>query len=110
VVPTDAEAAGGNGSGAAQAEAVQAAFEQLRQRFLAGLPQRWHDIRTASDGAAQRAALHRLAGAAGGYGFSGLGEAARCAEALSESGDSRAMADAMARLRAALIQAGVTVS
>ncbi len=71
--PLDSPAAG-------QPAAVQAAFEALRQRFLAGLPARWAEISNAPDAAAQAAALHRLAGAAGGYGLPELGHAARQAE------------------------------
>ena len=59
------------------------AFDQLRRRFLAGLPARWEEI-DAAEGPVRRAALHRLAGAAGSYGFADLGQAAREAERVAE--------------------------
>lgn len=71
--PDDSPAAG-------QPPAVQAAFLKLREGFLAGLPQRWAAIQSAPSDAALQQALHRLAGAAGSYGCSALGEAARGAE------------------------------
>ena len=66
--------------------AVQAAFQALRTRFLAGLPARWQEIEAAAPGAVRRDALHRLAGAAGSYGFEALGQAARQAERLCAAG------------------------
>jgi HPt (histidine-containing phosphotransfer) domain-containing protein len=60
--------------------AAAAAFAALRAQFLAGLPRRWAEIASAADDAQRRAALHRLAGAAGGYGCPRLGESARRAE------------------------------
>lgn len=65
---------------AGQPLAVQAAFLKLRSGFLAGLPQRWVEIEAAPSDAARQQALHRLAGAAGSYGCTALGEAARAAE------------------------------
>ena len=65
---------------AGQPAAVQAAFQALRGQFLAGLPQRWAEIESAGSSALRQAALHRLAGAAGSYGFATLGAAARRAE------------------------------
>jgi hypothetical protein len=59
---------------------VQAAFEVLRQRFLAGLPARWTEISEATDAQLRAAALHRLVGAAGGFGLPELGLAALEAE------------------------------
>lgn len=66
--------------GADQPLAVQAAFLTLREAFVAGLPQRWVAIEAAASDEQRRQALHRLAGAAGSYGFTTLGEAARAAE------------------------------
>ena len=60
--------------------AAVAAFAALRAQFLAGLPRRWLEITSAADDVQRRAALHRLAGAAGGYGCPRLGESARRAE------------------------------
>ena len=58
----------------------QAQFAQLRQRFVAGLAQRWERIHSADTASAQAAVLHQLTGAAGGYGLGALSEAARSAE------------------------------
>ena len=44
------------------------------------MPARWIEISEATDARARAAALHRLAGAAGGYGLPELGLAAREAE------------------------------
>ena len=57
------------------------AFAKMRQGFCAGLSDRWAGIEQARDKAERVAALHRLAGAAGSFGFPGLGVAAREAEA-----------------------------
>ena len=88
--------------------AVQAAFERLRGQFLAGLPARWQAIESAAPGAPRRDALHRLAGAAGSYGFEALGQAARQAERRRQAGDP-ALAAALAALQAALARSLVTV-
>ena len=88
--------------------AVQAAFQRLRGQFLAGLPARWQAIESAAPGAAQRDALHRLAGAAGSYGFEALGQAARQAERQCEAGGPVAAA-ALAALQAELARSLVTV-
>jgi HPt (histidine-containing phosphotransfer) domain-containing protein len=68
-----------------QPAAVQAAFVRLRERFVAGLPQRWQDIEAAGGGPALASALHRLVGAAASYGLLPLGEAARRAETLASA-------------------------
>jgi HPt (histidine-containing phosphotransfer) domain-containing protein len=57
--------------------AFAAQYRKIQQTFIAGLPQRMHDIRHAPDAEARHVALHRLAGAAGGYGFSELSTLAR---------------------------------
>ena len=88
--------------------AVQAAFERLRGQFLAGLPARWQAIESAAPGAPQRDTLHRLAGAAGSYGFEALGQAARQAERLCDAGGP-ALATALAALQAELARSLVTV-
>jgi hypothetical protein len=82
---------------------VQAAFARLRGQFLAGLPQRWAEIVSAVPGPARAAALHRLTGAAGGYGFTALGDAARTAEAA-EGAD-----EALDAVRLQIEATGVTV-
>ena len=63
--------------------ASRAGFEALRRKFITGLPARRQEIEQAPDPAARAAALHRLAGAAGSYGYDELGQAARAAERLS---------------------------
>lgn len=83
-------------------EARQAEFENLRRQFLRGLAQRLVQLDSARDDAGRRAVLHRLAGAAGGYGFAELGQLARLAEqALREApaGDPALAAETLARLR-----------
>lgn len=83
-------------------DARQAEFEALRRQFLRGLAQRLAQLDTARDDAARRVVLHRLAGAAGGYGYPELGQLARLAEqALREApaGDPILAAETLARLR-----------
>lgn len=70
-------------------------FRTIQQLFLAGLPKRMEDILQATELQARYTALHRLTGAAGGYGFDVLSAFAREAmEALD--------ADKAERLQAAL--------
>lgn len=56
---------------------LQAQFTLLQQQFVAGLAARWQRIEQAADARSCHAELHRLAGAAGGYGHPALGQAAR---------------------------------
>jgi HPt (histidine-containing phosphotransfer) domain-containing protein len=89
---------------------VQAGFLRLRAHFLAGLPQRWAEIEQAATPTLQRAALHKLCGAAGSYGLPELGAAARRAEVVCEAAvPGEALVNALVQLRLALQQAGVTV-
>ena len=85
--------------------AAVAAFAALRVQFLAGLPRRWAEIAGAADEAQRRAALHRLAGAAGGYGCPQLGEAARHAEQATVD----QLVTALAELQRLLTAAAATV-
>lgn len=80
----------------------EAAFAALRLRFVAGLPARWQEIERAPSVAARQEALHRLAGAAGSYGFATLGDAARRAEVSLAAGGETALAAALVALKAAL--------
>ncbi|WP_029001222.1 Hpt domain-containing protein [Azohydromonas australica] len=89
---------------------VQAALERLRERFMAGLPQRWRDIQEAHDAAAQAAVLHQLAGVAGSFGLHALGQAAREGEHAVAAGDAVALAQALERLRGCLVAAGITLA
>ena len=81
--------------------AFAAQFLQIQKTFVAGLPQRLRDIQQAADAQARHVALHRLAGAAGGYGFSALSVLAR--EAMeAESGADALLQDALQRLATAV--------
>jgi HPt (histidine-containing phosphotransfer) domain-containing protein len=83
--------------------AAQATFESLRANFRAGLPGRRREIALAANAADRAAALHRLAGAAGSYGFDELGRAAREAEHLARAGDDGpALQSALRAVQAAL--------
>ncbi len=80
MAPDDASAAALNAS-------VPSRFAALQRHFIQGLPARWSAIALAPGGSdAQRAQLHRLAGAAGSFGYVALGEAARVAECCSDAG------------------------
>jgi HPt (histidine-containing phosphotransfer) domain-containing protein len=82
-------------------------FEALRQKFITGLPARWQEIEQAPDPAARAAALHRLAGAAGSYGYEELGQAARAAERLAADAAGPAFARALADVDRLLRQASM---
>jgi HPt (histidine-containing phosphotransfer) domain-containing protein len=86
-----------------QGAAVQTAFARLQSQFLTGLPQRWAEIVSAPQGPLRAAALHRLTGAAGGYGLVALSDAARQAE-TALGADSSLLA-----VRREIEAAGVTV-
>jgi len=88
---------------AGQSPAVQAAFARLRSQFLAGLPQRWAEIVSTPPGPLRAAALHRLAGAAGGYGLMALSDAARQAEVAGGTDET------LLAVRRQIEAAGVTV-
>jgi len=81
---------------------VSSRFAALQQRFVEGLPARWAAIAfTARGGTAQRAELHRLAGAGGSFGYEALGEAARAAECCSDAD----MDMALSKLQALVLMA-----
>lgn len=80
--------------------AAVTAFAALRAQFLAGLPRRWLEIASAADDAQRRAALHRLAGAAGGYGCPQLGASARRAEQAAGEELATALAELQRQLTA----------
>jgi HPt (histidine-containing phosphotransfer) domain-containing protein len=56
---------------------LAAQFLKIQKVFVTGLAKRLTEIRNSPDEDARHAALHRLAGAAGGFGFAELGEMAR---------------------------------
>ena len=81
--------------------AFAAQFLQIQQTFMAGLAQRLHDIQHATHAQARHMALHRLAGAAGGYGFPELSLLAQ--EAMdAESGANELLQAALQRLAQAI--------
>jgi hypothetical protein len=84
---------------------ARAHHAELRARFAAGLPERWREIARAPDGAARAAALHRLAGAAGIYGYDELGRAARVAEHFATDAPGPALDRALADVDRLLRQA-----
>jgi HPt (histidine-containing phosphotransfer) domain-containing protein len=95
--------AAGGGALPGLTPAAAAAFAALRANFVAGLPARWAEITSAADDDSRcRAALHRLAGAAGGYGCAPLGEAARRAEQAPVEALPGALAELERCLRATL--------
>ena len=80
--------------------ALAAQFEQIRRQFVAGLARRLDEIDNAPDAAALESALHRLAGAAGGYGCADIGDLAQQALRALRAADASAVASALAQLRA----------
>ena len=77
-------------------------FLKIQRTFVAGLPQRLQDIQQAPDAHARHVALHRLAGAAGGYGFDALSVLAREAMQAQEAGEEPLLQDALQRLAQAI--------
>jgi HPt (histidine-containing phosphotransfer) domain-containing protein len=102
---------------AGMSAAMRAGFLRLRAQFVAGLPRRWEEIEQAATPELRRLALHKLCGAAGSYGLAPVSAAARHAEAVcaAVASDENAPAPAaslvaaLASLRVALHEAGVTV-
>jgi HPt (histidine-containing phosphotransfer) domain-containing protein len=74
-------------------------FKLLQQHFIAGLPARWQEIDHAAAPEFLQAALHRLAGSAGSYGFDKLSELARQAEALATNPPTAHVAQALMALK-----------
>jgi len=79
--------------------ALAGQFEAIRRQFLAGLARRVHEIKTAPDADALRAALHRLAGAAGCYGYTTLCRTALAAIVAGQAGESVALAASLKQLK-----------
>lgn len=84
---------------------ARAGFEALRRNFVTGLPARWREIEHAPELTARAAALHRLAGAAGSYGYEELGQAARAAEGLCSGACGAALPGALQEVDRLLRQA-----
>jgi HPt (histidine-containing phosphotransfer) domain-containing protein len=73
-------------------------FRKIQQLFLGGLPQRMEDILQATDSQTRYTALHRLTGAAGGYGFEALSALAREAMEAFDAKNTERLHDALTRL------------
>ena len=79
-----------------------AKFREIRLNFIAGLPRRLEEIRHETDAAQCYTALHRLAGAAGGYGFAHLSDLARDAMHAIEASSKPTVKEAIAKLELAM--------
>ena len=88
--------------------AFAAQFLTIQKTFVAGLPQRLQDIQQAPDAHARHVALHRLAGAAGGYGFAALSVLAREAMEAQQSGADLLSQAALQRLAQAIAEIRLT--
>lgn len=77
---------------------TEQAFSRMQVSFCAGLQHRWVDIATTTDDSARLAALHRLAGAAGSFGYPDLGHAAKLAELAAAGTDANALREALVAL------------
>lgn len=82
--------------------AFAAQFVKIQQTFVAGLAQRLHDIQHAPNADACHIALHRLAGAAGGYGFDALSGLARVAMEAQQAGEEQLLQATLQRLAQAI--------
>lgn len=90
------------------APAFAAQFLKIQKTFVAGLPQRMEDILRAAEPRARHVALHRLAGAAGGYGFATLSVLAREAMEAQQSGADLLSQAALQRLAQAIAEIRLT--
>ena len=68
---------------------LTALFEVIRRQFVAGLAERGRALDEAHTPQQLQAVLHRLAGAAGAFGYDTLGSMARQALQASEADDGR---------------------
>ncbi len=82
--------------------AFAAQFLKIQKVFVGGLAKRLQDIQQAPDAQARHVALHRLAGAAGGYGFGALSVLAREAMDAIEGGADAPVQTALIRLAEAI--------
>ena len=80
-------------------DAAAARLAAIQRQFVDGLPRRLQEIDAATDAQARHAALHRLAGAAGAFGYPELGDLARRAMGADPAADV-----ALQALRAEIIQ------
>lgn len=79
--------------------AMSAQYELIRQRFVAGLKGRQLEIDAAEGTAMLHAALHRLAGAAGSFGYANLDCLAREALRALEAGAAEQLTSCLERLK-----------
>ena len=86
-----------------------AQFKVLQHHFIAGLSARWLEITAAKSPQARQAALHRLAGSAGGYGFERMCECAREAESLSVGEADAPLTQVLTLLEVEIVRAQATV-
>ncbi len=77
-------------------------FRKIQLNFIDGLPQRLEEIQQALDDHQRYVALHRLAGAAGGYGFPRLGDIARDAMQAMQPDSKAALDDILIQLAVAM--------
>lgn len=75
---------------------------QIRRQFLAGFARRQQEMEQAAGPDDLYAALHRLAGAAGSFGYEALGALAREAMHAVQARDAERSEQCMGRLRAAM--------
>lgn len=80
----------------------EAQYARIRQQFVNGLPRRLQEIAQASEQQELEAVLHRLAGAAGSFGYETLGQLAREAMAATQAQDAVQQAQCLARLETAM--------
>lgn len=84
-------------------EAMAAQYALLQRRFVEGLAARLSEIEAATEPATLHACLHRLAGAAGAFGYAHLGELARHAmRCTAEEATGGAAHEAMGQLKTAI--------
>jgi HPt (histidine-containing phosphotransfer) domain-containing protein len=77
-------------------------FQKIQRNFICSLPQRLKEIQHAVDDQSRYVALHRLAGAAGGYGFPHLGDMAMDAMRAMQPGSTTAMDECLTKLSRAM--------
>lgn len=84
----------------------EAQYAQIRQQFVNGLPRRLQEMAQASGPKELLAVLHRLAGAAGSFGFEALGQLAREAMAATQAQDAALKALCLSKLESAMHDLG----
>ncbi len=77
-------------------------FLKIQLSFINGLSLRLAEIQNAVDDQQRYVALHRLAGAAGGYGFANLGDIARASMQAMHSDSKSALNEQLALLDCAV--------